>query len=36
MLDLIQADGKMVYAVGKIHDIFNAKGDHGIGAHGQQ
>lgn len=26
MLDLIQADGKMVYAVGKIHDIFNAKG----------
>lgn len=26
MLDLIQADGKTVYAVGKIHDIFNAKG----------
>lgn len=26
MLDLIQADGKTVYAVGKIHDIFNGKG----------
>ncbi len=26
MLDLIQADGKTVYAVGKIHDIFNGRG----------
>lgn len=26
MLDLIRADGGTVYAVGKIHDIFNGKG----------
>ncbi len=26
MLDMIRADGKEVYAVGKIHDIFNGKG----------
>lgn len=26
MLDKLQEDGKMVYAVGKIHDIFNGKG----------